>query len=512
VNAAAETEPVELFAGDDFSPIQDAMADCSTQVVVGCCGRRVGKTWLGARITLSWVFDDLEKVADRIDAGEEERWIGESLKPVVAKEVAPHVLYYVVAPRDDHLQQIRGYMMEVLERNGGAFRHPLFSAWFSDRNRRLWLWMDGACGRIDFIPCTSPTSMVSRGLHGVWVDEAGFVPNERFQALKPSLWEHGGRLLATGTPSLGSDHWFTKLGVSGLPEGHERADHDISPPDERVTTFIASTVEHAFVAQARSEAAIDAEFWGAIWAAQWVHADWRQRSREIFREWDHRYHVRELKKHTGIPVIGQRPVHHIGRQPWAFLGQHPIYTEPSATYGVVDWSGGVAPGAAIIARVWRQNPVDKNDPRPLVHISEDYQGHEAYTSDGWWRILTNMDQSWGVDRWLGDPHAPRLIKAAKRAGIPIQEGAHQDKMGRINLVAALLHHDQSKHINPALYISPTAEHTARELSGYKWGTTRDGRIKDKPMDRDDHCVDCLAMLAAEVYTGGGIQIGHERYS
>ena len=37
-------------------------------------------------------------------------------------------------------------------------------------------------------------------------------------------------------------------------------------------------------------------------------------------------------------------------------------------------------------------------------------------------------------------------------------------------------------------------------------------VKDKPIDHADHCLDCLAMLAAEVYTGAAIQIGWDRYS
>ena len=84
--SAAEVEHVELFDGDEFSLIQDEMASCPTQVVVGCCGRRVGKTWSGSRIVLSWVLTDLVEVADAIERGERDRWVGESLKPTVARK------------------------------------------------------------------------------------------------------------------------------------------------------------------------------------------------------------------------------------------------------------------------------------------------------------------------------------------------------------------------------------------------------------------------------------------
>jgi hypothetical protein len=108
----------------------------------------------------------------------------------------------------------------------------------------------------------------------------------------------------------------------------------------------------------------------------------------------------------------------------------------------------------VIALEWRSNPIDPEDPRPLIVVVEDYQGHEAYTSDGWWRILTRLESKWGVDEWIADPHNPRLIKAAKKAGVtPLREGAQQDKTGRIALVASLIHWDDEKGIEPALYVS-----------------------------------------------------------
>ncbi|MHC4644070.1 MAG: hypothetical protein ACYTBJ_01115 [Planctomycetota bacterium] len=349
--------------------------------------------------------------------------------------------------------------------------------------------------------------MVSKGLHGAWVDEAGFVPNDRYLALRPTLWEHEGKLLATGTPALGEDHWFTRLAISGLREGDERYDPHVAEPDPTITTFIADTVRHAFSEQARMEAQKDAKFWGPIWAAQWIYADWRQRGLQIFREWNPGKHVIDFKRPYSAP--GSIP--RIGRQPWCYLGKTPVYTAPSLTYGVVDWSGGTAPGAAVVALTWKKNPLTDNDPRSLVVVVEDHEGHEAYTSDGWWRILSSMSKRWGVDRWLGDPHAPRLIRAANRAGIPVKDGAHQDKLGRISLVAALLHHDTTEEIPPALYVSARCQHVPREINGYQWRRSRAGLATDKPKDFDDHTTDCLAMLAAEVYTGSSLSIGGKQF-
>lgn len=519
MSALLRVEEVELYAGDDFSPIQDQAVDCDTKTLALCCGRRVGKTWMGSRVVTCWMHQTMADLAEQVERGERGRWCGEGLRPTTAQTMRPDVLYMIVAPRDDHLQQIRGYLMEIYSRNGAAFNHPQFPDWFTGRNRHLWVWHEGVCGRYDFVPATNPSSLVSRGLHGAWVDEAGFIGNGLFQAFGPSLWEHGGRLLASGTPSLGTDHWFTRTAMSGLDPGHERYDAEVCKRDPRVTTIIASTTEHAFVKRAREEALHEAAFWGELWAAQWIYADWRQRTRQIFREWSTSTHVVGYRRGYGIPQSASFRSLQVGKTPWCYIGSEPVFEKPTSVYGVADWSGGADPGAAIVCLVWRQNPMNDGDPRPLVVVVEDYEGHDAYTSDGWWRILTSMSERWGVDKWIGDPHSPNLIRNARRAGIPMQEGAQQDKLGRISLISALIHHAESApdehgevaRILPALFVARTCEHTPREIDGFKWAVTRDGLTKNKPVDRHDHTVDCLAMLAAEVYTGSSIQIGHDLY-
>jgi hypothetical protein len=495
------------MAGEMVTPVQYKILTCDKRTVCGVCGRRVGKTFIGTRVISRWVHDDMRTQWNLLQAGERDRWAGESMSPVVAKEVAPDVLYWIVAPRDEHLAQIRGYLISLYAQNGTYFRHPLYPEFFTDRNRRFWLWHDGICGRIDFIPASSPTSMVSRGLHGAWVDESGFVPNDRYLAMRPTLWEHGGRLLATGTPTVGKEHWFTKLASSGLRPGEERYDPEYGEMNENVRTFIADTITSAYSKQARAEAENDAKFWGPIWAAQWIHADWRLRALTVFREWSQRIHVVRYNK-TPVEMLHRPSLH---RKPYCTINSTPIMENPNLTIGVVDWSYGTNPGAAIIALVWLHNPLCEKDTRPLVIQVEDHEGHEAYTSDGWWRILSGMDERWGVDKWIADPHAPRLIKSARKAGFVMTEGAHQDKLGRISLVAALIHHDQEEDIKPALYISDRCENTIREISKYRWAKNREGETKNVPIQHDDHTTDCLAMLAAEVYGGGSMIIGGQYF-
>jgi hypothetical protein len=506
---AHELAPLEIdiFEGEQYSPIQDEIMDDLARIIVACCGRRVGKTVIGTRKVIQWMHQDLEEAAEQIAAGDLAPWAGAELKGTVAKVARPHVHYWIVAPRDEHLQEIRGYMLELYEKNGVQFRHSKFPDWFTDKNRRFWVEMNGAVGRFDFIPATSPTGLVGRGLKAIWIDEGGLIANELYLSLRPTIWEHKGKLLATGTPDMGDDHWFTQLANSGIGKDHERYSPDVSPCNPEVSTYIANTVEHAFIEQARREALKDIEYMGEIWAARFIWADWRLKALAIFREWRESAHVVNFRRGSRLSRIG--------RHPWCTIGKHEIFREPTKTWGVVDWSGGTAPGAAVVCLVWKVNPIDPQDPRPLIVVVDDYEGHEAYTSDGWWRILTSLDERWGVDEWVADPHAPELIKSAQKAGIlPLSEGPHQDKMGRIALVASQIHWTEEvvdeetgevtrDAIAPALYVAKKCQTTAGEMTRYRWQKTRDGRTKGKPRDNDDHTIDCLAMLAAKVCTGPG---------
>jgi hypothetical protein len=264
-----------------------------------------------------------------------------------------------------------------------------------------------------------------------------------------------------------------------------------------VSTYIADTVTHAALKDAREEALKEARFWGERWAARWIYADWRMRGRHIYDEF-----VADLHVHT----------YRLRGAVW-WLGNYRL-PRPDSVIGAVDWSGGSAPGAAVIAQVWRTNPIDPDDPRPLLVIVWDHQGYEAYSNDGWWGLLRSADRKWSVDRWVGDPHAPVLIEQANAAGIYVEPGAAADKMGRIAMVASMLHHapeaEGRAEVRPALYVSRRCEHTMEQFSLYSWATTRHGEILDKPKQYNDHCMDCVAMIVPEIGEGA-CWLGTEAY-
>lgn len=492
-----ERRAVRLFRERSFSPIQTDVLRCPTRHVAFPAGRRVGKTEVSAAWLVTRLHRRMDRLAAEVRAGRRRPWPGRGQPQAVVRNLKPDVLAWVVAPQDAHLDEHRGNLLNLYLGTPGneVFLHPSFPGGLYKRDTQLWLWHEaGVCARIDFYPASSERRMVSKGLDILVVDEAGFVENGLFRALKPTTYDKGGEILALGTPSLGDDHWFTRWCVAGLDEDHERYDPAIAKRDREITTYIADTVHHAYLREARVEALREIDFWGELWAAQWIWADWRLKVRNIYREWVEGRHVQELRQARYLE-----------------LGSQVIREPPDRVYGVVDWSGGTSPGAVVIAYYWARHPIHREDPRPLVVAVEDYEGHEQYTDDGWWRILHRLDQRWGVDRWLGDPHSPSLIEAANKAGFAMAPGPHQDKMGRISLVSGLLHWTTAG-VAPALYVAAgNCQNIPREMKGYRWRTNRAGEATGKPKDHDDHCLDCLAMLASEVATPGGFQVGADRY-
>jgi len=474
------------------SPMQRAIIGDDHRTVVACCGRRVGKTWAGAHWIARRVHRRLDARVMAVRAGREQRWPGEGRPARICRYIQPDVLAWVVTPRDTHLDEIRGHLLRLYSRPGWReFLHPAFPGGIYDRGRQLWLLHCGVCARIDFIPASGEARMVGRGLDVLWIDEAGFIDNGRYQAIRPATMDRRAEILASGTPAvLGDDHWFTRLAQSGLEATHERAHPEVERDPETVT-YIADTIQHAALEEARVEAVREARFWGERWAAQWIYADWRQRGRHVFPEWTPSAHIRAYE----------------ARGPWWYLGDTRL-DRPDQVVGIVDWTGGSAPGAFVVVHVWRRNPLAVDDPRPLVVCVADHQGHEAYTMDGWWGLMHDAERRYGIGRWIGDPHAPHLIAQAQANGLWVEPGPAQDKGGRLNMVGAMLHHGED--VVPALYVSTHCEHIARQFSAYVWRVTREGHITDKPRQYDDHCLDCLAMLMPEI-EAGACQIGHERY-
>lgn len=474
-----------------LSVVQGGILDCEARFVVALCGRRVGKTHIGPLWVAKRVHRRMSRLIRDVRAGKRTPWTGIGKTAAHAQYERPDVYAWVVAPRDAHLDEIRGNFMRLYSGVWSKFLNPSFPDGLYDRGSQLWLYQGGVAAKIEFIPASSEARMAGKGLDVLWIDEAGFIQNRLYRVIRPATYDRRAEILATGTPDTGDTHWFNRMSAAGLDDDHERNPRDFAERDPDIKTFIADTRYDAAVLAAREEALRDEKQMGDAAARLLFAADWRIPSRMVYDEWSPRDHI--IDYDASSRRVGK--VH---------------LPNPDKVYGCIDWSYKAdTPGAAIMVHYWRRNPLNPEDKRPLIILVEDAQEKMAYTDDGWWGVLRGMARRHSPVGWYADPHSPHLIKAANiaqhgcadfdRFGKVMQADA-RDKAGRIVMVKSLLHFD--KGLPPALYVSGQCSEFPRQFSNYKYRTDRvTGDITEKTIDYDDHCLDALAFVVGKVYGG-----------
>ena len=454
------------------------------------CGRRVGKTHVGCLFLSLHMHRLLAPIAKRIAAGKRKPWEGLQYTGAAARSFTPHVRAWVIAPRDANLDEVRSGLLELYSGEWARFRHPSFPpTGLTDRGGRFWINRGGACGLIELLPTSSDARMSGKGLDVLWVDEAGFVPRERFDQVLPALFDKGGRLLVSGTPALGDAHWFSQLAASGMPDGHDWRPREVAPRDTRVTTIHADTRLHAFGKLTREQAAVEAEIKGEQWTKQQLSADWRLSSTMVYDEWNPAEHVCDFDANRLRLNDKQLP-------------------KPSLVFVVHDWSGGAAPSGTIVVFCWRDGGgiTPEADKRPLAVVVADKQSVEPYVSGGGgqWAILRKFVRDFPVQFILVDPHSPSLTRELRRENIAkVIEASRVDKPGRIAKVKAALH--SSSRAPSSLYVSARCAHLPKQLSTLRYAFNRRGELTDKVADSmDDHCSDALA-FGVEYFRAGPSQ-------
>ena len=468
-----------LYRGMAFSPKQVEILRSDKRNIAIDGGRRFGKSFIAAAKFTMQVHQRMASLRGKVKL-----WGGAGMPKAKARHQPPHVEAWVVTPRERHLEQCRAYLQSYYAGQYHRYLHPELA--LIDGGKQLWLYYGGVAARIRFVVGQSAVGMVSGALDAVWLDEAGLMDNEVMAALNPVLWERKATRICSGTPELGTEHWFTRMCLSGLDPDHPYYVADVVPRDEDTLTVIGTSYD-AYLQDVRTEAEKDAKRNGDAWASQWLLGDWRLPSLFVYSEWDPAKHI--------CRYTPEQPMLHGKRLP-----------KPSVVLGVKDWAYSAdKPGATVVFHVWYRNPLDPTDTsRPLVIAVEDKQLKAEYTKDGWYGVMKSMRQRYGLRQWYADPSAPDLIRQASNfarsigAVRPAEKG---DKWGRINLVRALLH--SAEDMPPAFYINgDRCPNLARQFENYRMATKRSGETTEKTIDYDDHCLDCVAFLMGKVMRGG----------
>ena len=461
-------------------------------IVVPVWGRRCGKSDGSSALFAEILVDELCDTADQIRRGEVAPWRGLGKTRLMQRRARPHKLAFVVAPEGRDLVDVAGHLLNIFSGPAEVFLHPDPRMQLLDNGSKILFVHEKAALQVWLIPAKHAASMVGRGPCAVLMTEAGFIPSHHWDRLVPALWDSSAWVIAEGTPTQDDSHWLTRLAVSGLPDGHPEADRQISPRDDRVHTSRANTIDHAYLPQARERARFEAKFRGDRWAKLWVYASWEIPADVVFDEFD------------AIASV-------VDFQPWPIPsvtfadGVRKDLPSPDRIDADVDWHRGSAPGATTVTYVWHRNPLSVDgDPRPLFLVAAEHQDDDPpeqqggqrrlpYSSDGWWRILRELRDSWGIRKWYADPSAPDLAKAARRAHIPIKPADAGDKSSRISLLNAQCHTIPGGR--PALLVSRSCPKVAKCLGTLQWQRTRTGDLTGKPSGYNDHLADCLCYTA-----------------
>jgi len=466
-----------------WTPRQVEVLRAVERFIVVDGGRRFGKSYVGGAKVVIRTLARMNELAEDVRRGKRKPWSGIGKPADKARHEAPDVEIWVVTPRERQLEVCRRYIRQYFTGRYERWLHPKLA--LCDGGKQMWLLANGVSARIRFVVGQSVTSMVSGALDGLWLDEAGLMDGAVIDALLPVLWERQAWVVATGTPSMGVEHWFTRWCLQGMDPSHEYYIPDIVKPDPRFKTVIGTSFE-AFLDTVREEAALDAERRGDAWVSQWLKGDFRLPGVFIYDNWDEHAHV--VKYDPVRRRLGNRQL-----------------PPPSAILGVKDFAYSVTrQGAAVVFHVWLQSPLDRETKRrPLVIAVKDVQEAMEYAPGGWWQTLHDLRTEYHVQLWYADPsRAELLLNAYRQRGFigPMKPAEKADKAGRILLVKSLLEHNE--HMPPGLLISDECRHLPRQFAAYRWKLDSEKNPTNVPRDDDDHCLDCCAFLMGMIMRGG----------
>ncbi len=498
---------INILEGLTYSRSQHAkhleVLACLSRIVVLCLGRRWGKTYTAGLKFLTKFMVKLQERAEAIEAGELEPWAGLGLPRQRARRQLEGVVQaVVVSPARKQLDEIRGNIESRLTASGAhIFLHPDRHLSFHERPAESWFVMGGAAGVIRYYVGSRVAQLVGSKTAILWLNECGELDDMIWRSVKPLLWEEAADVIAEGTPAFDESHWYTQLAVSGLPDGHERADRKIAPRNEDVTTYLGDSTE-AYSARAREEAQRDLEASGPddIYTRWQIKGDWRLPGMYVFG-WKPDRHL--------ATVTGSRGIWNI--KPLGGSSTHRV-TEQPIVMGGIDWFRGTAPAGGLVIAVWPQNPLspltkdgEPVDPRPLMIALDEMstQKGEQYSDDAFIGRLVALQELWDVDVWYQDPFSPKLTTLAKGQGLAVADTDPAEKLGRLALLGRQL--NCNEELEPALYVSLRCKAFADQLTRYRWARKRDGTPTGKPIQYNDWLIDGAAYVVP--HTGAALTSG-----
>ena len=161
------------------------------------------------------------------------------------------------------------------------------------------------------------------------------------------------------------------------------------------------------------------------------------------------------------------------------------------TLGGIDF-GGVSPTALIVTGL---------DGGGRVWAVDEWYRHQS-TLDELVKAMADLQQRYGVQRWIADPSGKAEIAKLRNAGFSVSKARHGNKINlRYQLLGARLNLGPGKL--PGIYFTPECPNLIAEVEGLMWARRRltggGEEMLNDTFDRDtpDHAVDAVTNSVAE---------------
>ncbi|MCM3143841.1 terminase family protein [Brevibacillus sp. MER 51] len=423
---------------------QIEVMECDARNVVMNCGRRGGKTNVGARKFFDKVLSDIE--ADK----------GLPYKPPrnlkVMKKPKPRLEYWCVSPT---------YSMSEIQQEelGAVIPEEMIESWDLSKNR---VWLKGYI-LIQFKSADNPKTLVGKGLDGVWLDEASKMKEQTWSGyLSYALADKGGWSVWTTTPE--GMNWFY---------------HDI-----------VLNGQHTQAGGQLDEYRNDPEWCNFYWTSKDNPLPELQKNiQRMIETMPKRYVDREIFARFDV-FFGQvyeefnRSIHVVPRAlcEQKFKDGHFVHIEAGKDWGFTN------PGVTLVGamtangELWIVDAIYKAQMEILV----------PGDSNCWVAQDKELMKKWKIKMFWCDSEDASNIKTYLTNGLPAKAAQKHLKEG-IRAVSTLFK-VKSDNGRPNIFISDHLKEVIQELTNYRYPEDVTGDRAEVPVKENDHSMDGLRYL------------------
>lgn len=433
---------------------QIEVMESTARNVVMNCGRRGGKTNVGARK----FFDNI--LAD-IESGKGLPYKPPKNRKKIKKPKA-RLEYWCVAP-DYNMSEIQQEELSLV------IPEDMIEDWNASGN---FIWLKGYV-LIRFKSADNPKKLVGRGLDGVWLDEASKMKPETWSGyLAYALADKGGWTIWTTTPE--GINWFAEdivLKGQFIDAGLEEDQYE-NDPEWR--NFYWTSIDNP-IPELQKNIKRMIETYPERYVKREIYAKFNVFHGQVYEEFDRNVHLVDIE-----PIDLKRRLFQV--------------TYPDGTVREVMFKryiGGLDHG-------W-------NDPAVLLVIGctdEDYYIiEERYASQINVLVVDNtgnledclvkrykeLHEKYPMNEIWADPSGTEYIATYRRYALPVIPADNAIGPGIRHVSSLYKVKEDTKR--PNLYISRSLRNTIKETENYRYKDNKDGGSKEEPEDKDNHTQD-----------------------